>query len=304
MLIGCGSFSIKGWNGFAQAADQLQGYYWKIHLWKKVLYCLYVLCEIIHVKDYRSHEFNCQCEGLTSILTPASVPSVSVSYWLHSKSGPWIKRLISALFPRSYWSPSICTFVNKWHSLMKRMNKYLQVWCVIVSHQPDPSSVPQLAWQFVPVQKTVNPILAFCKGDTVHFLLVSAQLPQNFKIAKYTIDTKEVLSEYFIDLDFANTYFNVPVVFFQGLSSASTTWNHDQHTCFLYSDATTVDSLSLRMRWQLHYSNGRIKLCSICMLHEQKHVKERDDLRLASLTKTNWLEGPNKRLMGLVVRFV
>lgn len=53
----------------------------------------------------------------------------------------------------------------------------------VVSHvfcflQSDPSSVPQLAWQFVPVQKTVNPILAFCKGDTVHFLLVSAQLHQ------------------------------------------------------------------------------------------------------------------------------
>lgn len=40
--------------------------------------------------------------------------------------------------------------------------------------QSDPSSVPQLAWQFVPVQRTVNPVLAFSKGDTVHFLLVSA----------------------------------------------------------------------------------------------------------------------------------
>uniref|UniRef100_A0A3B4VJT2 VPS8 subunit of CORVET complex n=1 Tax=Seriola dumerili TaxID=41447 RepID=A0A3B4VJT2_SERDU len=39
----------------------------------------------------------------------------------------------------------------------------------------DPSSVPQLAWQFVPVQKTVNPVLAFCKGDTVHFLLVKKE---------------------------------------------------------------------------------------------------------------------------------
>lgn len=43
-------------------------------------------------------------------------------------------------------------------------------------HQSDPSSVPQLAWQFVPVQRTVNPVLAFCKGDTVHFLLVPAQV--------------------------------------------------------------------------------------------------------------------------------
>uniref|UniRef100_A0A4W5KUK3 Uncharacterized protein n=1 Tax=Hucho hucho TaxID=62062 RepID=A0A4W5KUK3_9TELE len=38
--------------------------------------------------------------------------------------------------------------------------------------QTDPTSVPQLAWQFVPVQKVVNPVLAFCKGDTIHFLLV------------------------------------------------------------------------------------------------------------------------------------
>lgn len=43
-------------------------------------------------------------------------------------------------------------------------------------NQSDPSSVPQLAWQFVPVQRTVNPVLAFSKGDTVHFLLVSAQI--------------------------------------------------------------------------------------------------------------------------------
>uniref|UniRef100_H3CIS9 VPS8 subunit of CORVET complex n=1 Tax=Tetraodon nigroviridis TaxID=99883 RepID=H3CIS9_TETNG len=42
-------------------------------------------------------------------------------------------------------------------------------------HQSDPSSVPQLAWQFVPVQRTVNPVLAFSKGDTVHFLLVKKE---------------------------------------------------------------------------------------------------------------------------------
>lgn len=61
------------------------------------------------------------------------------------------------------------------------MRAYCQsLLCVVtlssVSVQSDPSSVPQLAWQFVPVQKTVNPVLAFCKGDTVHFLLVSASL--------------------------------------------------------------------------------------------------------------------------------
>lgn len=32
--------------------------------------------------------------------------------------------------------------------------------------------MPQLAWQFVAAQKAVNPILAFCRGNTVHFLLV------------------------------------------------------------------------------------------------------------------------------------
>uniref|UniRef100_A0A4W6F921 VPS8 subunit of CORVET complex n=1 Tax=Lates calcarifer TaxID=8187 RepID=A0A4W6F921_LATCA len=46
---------------------------------------------------------------------------------------------------------------------------------MFLSFGSDPSSVPQLAWQFVPVQKTVNPILAFCKGDTVHFLLVKKE---------------------------------------------------------------------------------------------------------------------------------
>ncbi|KAK7901543.1 hypothetical protein WMY93_018312 [Mugilogobius chulae] len=52
----------------------------------------------------------------------------------------------------------------------------LKVWMTFpYSKQSDPSSVPQLAWQFVPVQKIVNPILAFCKGDTVHFLLVKKE---------------------------------------------------------------------------------------------------------------------------------
>lgn len=60
--------------------------------------------------------------------------------------------------------------------------------------QSDPSSVPQLAWQFVPVQKTLNPVLAFCKGDTVHFLLVSAQLSLYFQKAKYTLERHFVYS--------------------------------------------------------------------------------------------------------------
>lgn len=40
------------------------------------------------------------------------------------------------------------------------------------SMQTDPASVPLLAWQFVAVQKAINPVLAFCRGDTIHFLLV------------------------------------------------------------------------------------------------------------------------------------
>ncbi|XP_029925871.1 vacuolar protein sorting-associated protein 8 homolog isoform X5 [Myripristis murdjan] len=51
----------------------------------------------------------------------------------------------------------------------------LKVWMTFPYGKSDPSSVPQLAWQFVPVQKTVNPILAFCRGDTVQFLLVKKE---------------------------------------------------------------------------------------------------------------------------------
>ncbi|XP_041866260.1 vacuolar protein sorting-associated protein 8 homolog isoform X2 [Melanotaenia boesemani] len=51
----------------------------------------------------------------------------------------------------------------------------LNVWMTFSYTKSDPSSVPQLAWQFVPVQKTVNPILAFCKGDIIHFLLVKKE---------------------------------------------------------------------------------------------------------------------------------
>ncbi|XP_034145557.1 vacuolar protein sorting-associated protein 8 homolog isoform X3 [Esox lucius] len=48
----------------------------------------------------------------------------------------------------------------------------LKVWMTFPYGKADPSSIPQLAWQFVPVQKAVNPVLAFCRGVTVHFLLV------------------------------------------------------------------------------------------------------------------------------------
>uniref|UniRef100_A0A3B3B7D2 VPS8 subunit of CORVET complex n=1 Tax=Oryzias melastigma TaxID=30732 RepID=A0A3B3B7D2_ORYME len=51
----------------------------------------------------------------------------------------------------------------------------LNVWMTFPYNKSDPSNVPQLAWHFVSVQKMVNPILAFCKGDTVHFLLVKKE---------------------------------------------------------------------------------------------------------------------------------
>ncbi|XP_066544488.1 vacuolar protein sorting-associated protein 8 homolog isoform X2 [Amia ocellicauda] len=48
----------------------------------------------------------------------------------------------------------------------------LKVWMTFPYGKTDPASVPQLAWQFVAVQKAVNPMLVFCRGDVVHFLLV------------------------------------------------------------------------------------------------------------------------------------
>ncbi|XP_071423017.1 vacuolar protein sorting-associated protein 8 homolog [Pithys albifrons albifrons] len=48
----------------------------------------------------------------------------------------------------------------------------LKVWMTFPYGRMDPSSVPLLAWHFVAVQGSVNPMLAFCRGDVVHFLLV------------------------------------------------------------------------------------------------------------------------------------
>ncbi|MFT7807999.1 vacuolar protein sorting-associated protein 8 homolog [Arapaima gigas] len=48
----------------------------------------------------------------------------------------------------------------------------LKVWMTFPYGKSDPGSVPQLTWQFVVAHKMVNPMLAFCRGDTVHFLLV------------------------------------------------------------------------------------------------------------------------------------
>uniref|UniRef100_A0ABM5G2Q9 Vacuolar protein sorting-associated protein 8 homolog isoform X2 n=1 Tax=Pogona vitticeps TaxID=103695 RepID=A0ABM5G2Q9_9SAUR len=48
----------------------------------------------------------------------------------------------------------------------------LKVWMTFPYGRMDPSSVPLLAWYFVALQTAVNPVLAFCRGDVVHFLLV------------------------------------------------------------------------------------------------------------------------------------
>ncbi|XP_069471841.1 vacuolar protein sorting-associated protein 8 homolog isoform X2 [Ambystoma mexicanum] len=48
----------------------------------------------------------------------------------------------------------------------------LKVWMTFPYGRMDPSSVPLLAWHFIAVQNVVNPMLAFCRGDAVHFLLV------------------------------------------------------------------------------------------------------------------------------------
>uniref|UniRef100_A0A8C3X6S9 Vacuolar protein sorting-associated protein 8 homolog n=1 Tax=Catagonus wagneri TaxID=51154 RepID=A0A8C3X6S9_9CETA len=48
----------------------------------------------------------------------------------------------------------------------------LKVWMTFPYGRMDPSSVPLLAWHFVAVHNFVNPMLAFCRGDVVHFLLV------------------------------------------------------------------------------------------------------------------------------------
>ncbi|KAJ3610405.1 hypothetical protein NHX12_022497 [Muraenolepis orangiensis] len=60
----------------------------------------------------------------------------------------------------------------------------LKVWMTFPYNKSDPSSVPQLAWQFVPAQKTFNPVLAFCRGNTVHFLLVKKEEMGSIHVVK------------------------------------------------------------------------------------------------------------------------
>ncbi|XP_077469477.1 vacuolar protein sorting-associated protein 8 homolog isoform X4 [Stigmatopora argus] len=51
----------------------------------------------------------------------------------------------------------------------------LKVWMTFPYSKSDPSSVPQLAWHFVSIQMAANPFLAFCKGDTVYFLMIKRE---------------------------------------------------------------------------------------------------------------------------------
>ncbi|XP_038644180.1 LOW QUALITY PROTEIN: vacuolar protein sorting-associated protein 8 homolog [Scyliorhinus canicula] len=48
----------------------------------------------------------------------------------------------------------------------------LKVWLTFPYGKTNPASVPLLSWQFVAVQGAVTPMLAFCRGDAIHFLLV------------------------------------------------------------------------------------------------------------------------------------
>ncbi|XP_048390775.1 vacuolar protein sorting-associated protein 8 homolog isoform X1 [Stegostoma tigrinum] len=48
----------------------------------------------------------------------------------------------------------------------------LKVWLTFPYGRTNPASVPLLSWQFVAVQSAVTPMLAFCRGDAIHFLLV------------------------------------------------------------------------------------------------------------------------------------
>ncbi|XP_032880478.1 vacuolar protein sorting-associated protein 8 homolog isoform X4 [Amblyraja radiata] len=48
----------------------------------------------------------------------------------------------------------------------------LKVWLTFPYGKTNPASVPLLSWQFVAVQSAVMPMLAFCRGNAIHFLLV------------------------------------------------------------------------------------------------------------------------------------
>ncbi|XP_042192030.1 vacuolar protein sorting-associated protein 8 homolog isoform X2 [Callorhinchus milii] len=48
----------------------------------------------------------------------------------------------------------------------------LKVWLTFPYGKTNPASVPLLSWHFIAVQNAVTPMLAFCRGGTIHFLLV------------------------------------------------------------------------------------------------------------------------------------
>lgn len=107
-------------------------------------------------------------------------------------------KICFAHFPRI----CMCLFVVFW--LAHRCKSYAFISCflslyfsltvgcylLLFCEQTDPASVPQLAWQFVAAQKAVNPILAFCRGDTVHFLLVRIMSIAFFTLKKKKTDSK------------------------------------------------------------------------------------------------------------------
>ncbi|EPY82379.1 hypothetical protein CB1_000660005 [Camelus ferus] len=78
---------------------------------------------------------------------------------------------ISALSINNDCSRLLCGFA-KGQILVIGLKPSLKVWMTFPYGRMDPSSVPLLAWHFVAVHNYVNPMLAFCRGDVVHFLLV------------------------------------------------------------------------------------------------------------------------------------
>ncbi|XP_061693394.1 vacuolar protein sorting-associated protein 8 homolog isoform X4 [Syngnathoides biaculeatus] len=71
---------------------------------------------------------------------------------------------------------SLLAFGSLTKILVIGLKPSLKVWMTFPYSKSDPSSVPQLAWQFVSEKSAVNPFLAFCKGDTVHLLMIKKEM--------------------------------------------------------------------------------------------------------------------------------
>ncbi|KAI3362901.1 hypothetical protein L3Q82_011498, partial [Scortum barcoo] len=112
--------------------------------------------------DFRDH-----CITHYSLLAMASLTKHTVKT---QRGGGTVKAAVGADL-----SEAVSAETGEHKILVIGLKPTLKVWMTFPYSKSDPSSVPQLAWQFVPVQKMVNPILAFCKGDTVHFLLVKKE---------------------------------------------------------------------------------------------------------------------------------